>query len=127
MKEVVGTTDATDATAMTMILLLVRIIEQIANEARVLQRNIMYHKRESEREGERGSWKVSSYLAEAYAALFALLLHLLPRVALGADEFGECLAIEMMRFVLIMAEAALVKLIAARCLQRVQGKNYNTY
>lgn len=32
-----GAANAADATAMTMILLLVRIIEQVANEARVLQ------------------------------------------------------------------------------------------
>lgn len=32
-----GAANTADATAMTMILLLVRIIEQVANEARVLQ------------------------------------------------------------------------------------------
>jgi len=36
VKEIVCTANAADATAMTMILLLIRIIKQVANEARVL-------------------------------------------------------------------------------------------
>lgn len=74
---------------MTMILLLIRIIKQVANEARIL--------------------------AEANATLFALFLHLLPRVALGADEFRESFTIKVMRFILIVAETTFVKLVATWC------------
>lgn len=37
VEKIVCTTNAADATAMAMVLLLVRIIEQVANETRVLQ------------------------------------------------------------------------------------------
>lgn len=54
------------------------------------------------------------YLAKTHAALLALLLHLLPRVALGADEFREGFTIKVMRFVFVVAVTALVELVAAR-------------
>lgn len=54
------------------------------------------------------------YLAKTHTALLALLLHLLPRVALRADEFREGFTIKVMRFVLVVAVTALVELVAAR-------------
>lgn len=55
-----GAANTADATAMTMILLLVRIIEQVANEARVLQiKNMLMDdktiKKRRKREREKGT------------------------------------------------------------------------
>lgn len=96
VEEIAATAQPTDAAAVTVVLVLGLVVEQIADQARVP--------------------------AKADAALFALGLHLLAGVALRANELGEGFAVEVVLLVLVVTVATLVELAAARRLERKRTK-----
>lgn len=57
--------------------------------------------------------KRSAHLSETHAAFLAFGLHLLSRVALRADQFGQCFAVEMVFLVLVVTVSTLVEFPAA--------------
>lgn len=90
MEETVLSAHAADATRITVVLRLIVVVEEVADEA--------------------------SVLAEADATLLAVRLHLLTSVAFRADQLLQLLAVERVALRVIVAESATVDLPAARAL-----------
>lgn len=84
-----------------MVLALVVVVEEIADQARIL--------------------------AEARSALLAVRLHLLTRVALRTDQLLQLLPVERVRFRVVVTEATAVNLPAARTLKKEQKMRFLTY
>lgn len=94
MKEAVFASDPANAARLAVVLVLVVVIEEIADEA--------------------------SIFAESRAALFTICLHLLARVTLGADQLHELLSVECVRLGVIVTEATRVDLPTARALEETK-------
>lgn len=91
MEEAVLSTDPADSTRFTMILRLIVVVEQIADQA--------------------------SVLPEPHSAFLAVDLHLLSGLAFRTDELLQLFPVERVRLRVIMTEATAVDLPTARALE----------
>lgn len=94
MKEAILAPDPANSARLAVVLVLVVVIEEIADEACVF--------------------------AESRSALFTIRLHLLARVTLRADQLHELLSVECVRLGVIVTEATRVDLPAARALEETK-------
>lgn len=90
MKEAILSSDPANTTRLTVVLVLIVVVEEIADEARILP--------------------------EPGAALLAVHLDLLASVAFGANQLHELLSVECVRLGVIVTEAARINLPATRAL-----------
>lgn len=94
MKEAVLASDPANSARLAVVLVLVVVIEEIADQA--------------------------SIFPESRAALFTIYLHFLASVALRADQLHELLSVECVRLGVIVTEATRVDLPTARALEETK-------